>query len=44
MLMLNGGRPQDNEAIERSNMHDVLAALQHKIEEEKHYEEQLHRI
>ena len=44
MLMLTGGRPQDNEAIERSNMHDVLAALQHKIEEEKHYEEQLHRI
>jgi hypothetical protein len=43
MLMLNGGRPQDNEAIERSNVHDVLSALQHKIEEAKHIEEQLHR-
>ena len=36
MLMLNDNRPQDNEAIERSNVHDVLAALQHKIEEAKH--------
>lgn len=41
MLMLNDGRPQDNEAIERSNVHDVLSALQHKIEEAKHIEEQL---
>lgn len=41
MLMLNDGRPQDNEAIERSNVHDVLAALQHKIEEAKHIEEQM---
>ena len=41
MLMLNEGRPQDNEAIERSNVHDVLSALQHKIEEAKHIEEQM---
>ena len=41
MLMLNDNRPQDNEAIERSNVHDVLAALQHKIEEAKHIEEQM---
>ena len=41
MLMLNDNRPQDNEAIERSNMHDVLSALQHKIEEAKHIEEQM---
>ena len=44
MLMLNDGRPQDNEAIEKSNMHDVLAALQHKIEEAKHIEEQMKKI
>lgn len=43
MLMLNDGRPQDNEAIEKSNMHDVLAALQHKIEEDKHIEEQMNK-
>ena len=43
MLMLNDNRPQDNEAIERSNVHDVLAALQHKIEEAKHIEEQMRK-
>lgn len=32
MLMLNNDCPQDNERIEKSKMHDVLAALQHKIE------------
>lgn len=41
MLMLTDGKPQDNEAIEKSNVHDVLAALQHKIEEAKHIEEQM---
>ena len=41
MLMLNDNRPQDNELIEKSNVHDVLAALQHKIEEAKHIEEQM---
>ena len=41
MLMLNDNRPQDNEAIEQSNMHDVLAALQHKIEYAKQIEEQM---
>lgn len=33
MLMLNDGHPQDNERIEQSNMHDVFAAIQHKIEQ-----------
>ena len=41
MLMLNDNRPQDNEMIEKSNVHDVLSALQHKIEEAKHLEEQM---
>lgn len=44
MLMLNDGRPQDNEAIEKSNVHDVLAALQHKIEYAKDIEEKLRKI
>lgn len=44
MLMLNEGRPQDNEAIEKTNMHDVLAALQHKIETAKQAEQQLKNI
>lgn len=33
MLMLNDRRPQDNVRIEESNLHDVLSALQYKIEE-----------
>lgn len=41
MLMLNEGHPQDNEAIEKTNMHDVLAALQHKIEYAKQIEQQM---
>ena len=41
MLMLNDGKPQDNEKIEQSNLHDVLSALQHKIEQAKHIEEQM---
>lgn len=41
MLMLNDNRPQDNEAIEKSNVHDVLAALQHKIEYAKQIEQQM---
>ena len=44
MLMLNDNRPQDNEAIEQSNVHDVLAALQHKIEYAKQIEEQMNNI
>ena len=44
MLMLNDGRPQDNEAIERSNVHDVFSALQRKIEEAKHIEEQMNKM
>lgn len=44
MLMLNDNRPQDNELIEKSNVHDVLAALQHKIEYAKQIEEQMSNI
>jgi hypothetical protein len=44
MLMLNDNRPQDNELIEKSNVHDVLAALQHKIEYAKQIEEQMNNI
>lgn len=32
MLMLNENRPQDNEAINRAQVHDVLAALENKME------------
>ena len=41
MLMLNDGKPQDNERIEQSNRHDVLAALQHKIDQAKEVEQQM---
>lgn len=41
MLMLNEGRPQDNERIEDSNLHDVLSALQYKIEEAEHVKQAL---
>lgn len=44
MLMLNNNRPQDNEAIENSNLHDVLAALQHRIEEANHIESELKKL
>ena len=44
MLMLNNGHPQDNEAIENAKMHDVLAALQHKVEEAKHIEDQMKKM
>ena len=43
MLMLNNDSPQDNERIERSKAHDVLAALQHRIEQAKRIEEQMKR-
>lgn len=39
MLMLNDNRPQDNEAIEKANVHDVLAALDSKIEQNKQMKE-----
>ena len=32
-LMLNGGHPQENEAIDNCDLHDVLSALNAKIEE-----------
>lgn len=41
MLMLNNNSPQDNERIEQSKMHDVLSALQSKIEYAKQLEEQM---
>ena len=44
MLMLNDGKPQDNEKIEQSNLHDVLSALQHKIEMAKHLEEKMSNL
>ena len=42
-LMLNGGRPQDNEAIDRCDLHDVLSALNHKIEEAEMLKKQLEK-
>lgn len=41
MLLLNDGHPQDNDAIENSNVHDVLSALQHQIEVAKKEEEMM---
>lgn len=41
MLMLTDGHPQDNEQIEQSNLHDVLSALQYKIEQTKQARAQL---
>lgn len=43
MLMLNDGHPNINEAIEMSNVHDVLAAIQHRIEYAKQMEEQIRK-
>lgn len=43
MLMLNNNMPQDNTHIEESKMHDVLSALQSKIEHAKEREEQMKR-
>ena len=44
MLMLTEGKPQDNQRIDDSKMHDVLAALQYKIEYAKQIEEKLQGI
>lgn len=33
MLMLNEGHPQENEDIDNSNVHDVLASIQYRIED-----------
>jgi hypothetical protein len=41
MLLLNDCHPQDNDAIENSNVHDVLSALQHQIEVAKKEEEMM---
>ncbi len=43
MLLLNEGHPQDNDAIEESNVHDVLSALQHQIEVAKKEEEMMRK-
>lgn len=43
MLMLNDRRPQDNVKIEESNLHDVLSALQYKIEEAEEKRRMLNR-
>lgn len=40
-LMLNDNRPQDNAQIDNANVHDVLSALNNKIEEIKRTNEQL---
>lgn len=42
-LMLNDGHPQDNEAINQCGLHDVLSALNHKIEEAEKTREALNR-
>lgn len=44
MLMLTEGKPQDNQRIDDSKMHDVLAAIQYKIEYAKHVEEQMNKL
>lgn len=41
MLMLNDDRPQENETICKTNVHDVLSALESKIEKSKRMEEQI---
>ena len=43
MLMLNNDMPQDNERIEQSKMHDVLSALQNKIETARKLAEKTHQ-
>lgn len=43
MLMLNNNCPQDNQRIEDSKMHDVLSALQAKIEHARQLEEEMKR-
>lgn len=41
LLMLTDGRPQDNKAVERAQAHDVLGALEHKIEQAKEMERRM---
>ena len=43
MLMLNGGMPQENVKIEETNLHDVLSALEHKIEVAEETERMINR-
>lgn len=38
MLMLNEGKPQENDRIEHAQLHDVLAAIQFKIQQAKERE------
>lgn len=41
LLMLNDGKPQYNDAIENANVHDVLSALEYKIEQAKEMERKM---
>lgn len=41
MLMLNEGHPQDNDRIEHAQLHDVLAAIQFKVQQAKEREKLL---
>lgn len=43
-LMLNDNRPQDNERIDNARLHDVLSALDYKIECQKREAAQLKRM
>lgn len=41
LLMLNDGKPQDNDAIENAQVHDVLSALEYKIEQAEEMERRM---
>lgn len=43
-LMLNDNRPQDNEMIDNARLHDVLSALDNKIEKQKREAAQLKKM
>lgn len=43
-LMLNGGRPQDNEAIDQCDLHDVLSSLNAKIEEAERMKKEMQKM
>lgn len=43
-LLLNDDRPQDNEKIDDSRLHDVLSALDSKIEKLKRREAELRKL
>ena len=43
-LMLNAGRPQDNEAIDHCDLHDVLSSLNAKIEEAERMKKEMQKM